>query len=602
MGHQRAQANSKAKKTIGHRRRLAKRSALTSIRLVVDFPGKGASWIARFNRPPTFALFIPEHMRAPLLINAVLLAIVHTAKAQETTGAVPLSLRMGLALEGVPTAFAEPFDQRAAAAADAVREAENKVPLYGRFVDCAAALHTHGSWTELPGGDRIWRLRVESPGALATELFFESVNLPAGSQLHMLAADGSTWFGGYTSAHVRDGLLSTDRIMGDACVIEYHEPASVRGEGSFDLRSMAHAYRMEGLLSGECQVDVACPEGSTWQDQVRSVMRIRVVDPAGVGFCTGVLMNNSAQDCKNYVLTANHCTMDSNTSNFSSFQFRWNYQQPSCDGSGVVSGFNVVGCTRRADSNDNGGDNGSDFTLVELNSAIPASVNPYYAGWDATNTAPAGGVCIHHPDGDYKKISSFTSTAVSTTWGGPSGTHWRVTWAATASGHGVTEGGSSGSPIFNSAKRVVGTLTGGSSFCDTPTAPDFFGKMSYHFGTGNPNPAAEELKNWLAPEFNVTALNGSNNPCATIGVDERPMPSPEVAPNPSIDIFSVTLPEALNAADLWEARDVTGRLVAAGRIQSERFVIDAAEWGEGAYLLSVLSASQALGGTRIVKQ
>lgn len=541
-------------------------------------------------------------MRHLLCLNVALALFVQSAIGQETTGAIPFSVRLGLGASEVPVVHAQPFDAEAAEMADREREATGRVPLYGRFVDCSAGLHSHGQWLELGGGDRLWRLRVESAGALATELFLEEVSLPPGAQLHILAPDLGEWYGGYTAAHVREGQLSPDRIRGGSCIIEYHEPAAVRGEGAFVLRRLAHAYRMEGALSGACQVDVACSEGSAWQDQARSVMRIRVVDPVGVGFCTGTLMNNSAQDCKPYVLTANHCTMDSQPANFSSFQFRWNYQQSVCGGTVNVSGFNVVGCVRRADSNDAGGDNGSDFTLVELSAPVPASVNAYYAGWDAANTAPTSGVCIHHPDGDYKKISTFTSTAVSATWGGPSGTHWRVTWAATANGHGVTEGGSSGSPLFNPQKRVVGTLTGGSSFCDTPTAPDFFGKMSYHFGTGNPNPTAEELKYWLAPVFNVTSLNGSNNPCATIGVQERALPLPTVSPNPSADRFLVRLPEELMQAEAWEARDVTGRLVATGRIAAERFAIEAQDWNAGAYVLTVRSATGTSGAVRIVKQ
>jgi len=542
-------------------------------------------------------------MRALLLFNVGLLAFLHSANAQETTGALPASIRLGLGQSQPPTVHAQPFDALLAAEADAAREQAGKVPLYGRFVECEAALHTHGLWTELPGGDRIWRLQVESPGALATELFFEDVNLPEGAQLHVIAADGGTWFGGYTAAHVRgEGLLSTDRMLGDACVIEYHEPADVRGEGAFAIRRLAHAYRMEGALSGECQVDVACSEGNAWQDQARSVMRIRVVDPAGVGFCTGVLMNNSAQDCKGYVLTAHHCTMDSNTGNFSNFQFRWNYQQSVCDGMASVSGFNVVGCARRAHSNDNGGASGSDYTLVELSAAIPASVNPYWAGWDANNTAVTGGVSIHHPDGDFKKISTFNGNTVSTTWQSVSGTHWRVQWSATANGHGVTEGGSSGSPLFNSSKRVIGTLTGGSSFCNAPTSPDYYGKMSFHFGSGNPNTAGERLVNWLAPVFNPTTLDGSSNPCATIGIDERALPSPQVAPNPSTELFTVVLPEALQGAQRWEARDVTGRLVDRGRVAGARFVINAGAWSEGAYVLTVLGANEAMGAVRVVKQ
>src|SRR5690606_34279814 len=126
------------------------------------------------------------------------------------------------------------------------------------------------------------------------------------------------------------------------------------------------------------------------------------------------------------------------------------------------------------------------------------------------------GASIHHPAGDIKKISTYSSNLVSDTWGGPAGTHWRVTWTANASGHGVTEGGSSGSPIFNAAGRIIGTLTGGSSFCNAPSNPDYYGKMSYHW-TSNPG---DDLSTYLAPGSAATTLDGTNQPCGGGGGDE----------------------------------------------------------------------------------
>lgn len=540
-------------------------------------------------------------MRLALCLNAALLGFASVALGQETTGALPVSMRLGLDPHAMAAVEAAPFDADAAEADDRMRDAMGKVPLYGRFVAVEASLGTAGTWLDLPGGDRLWRLRITSPGAIAIELFLEDVHLPPGAQLHVYSADGDEVYGGYTAAHVQEnGALATDLTRGDACVLEYHEPAAVRGEGSLRLRRMAHAYRMADLLSGECEVDVLCPEGDNWVDQRNAVVRIRVVDPSGTGFCTGALVNNTAQDCKPYVLTAHHCIVDSQDSNFATFQFRWNYQRASCEG-GTTNGFNMVGCTRRADSNDNGGDNGSDFALLELTSAVPASVGAYYAGWDATGTGSNSGVCIHHPDGDYKKISTYATNLVSTTWGGPSGSHWRVTWAATANGHGVTEPGSSGAPLFNASKRIIGTLTGGSSFCDTPTAPDYFGKMSFHFGTANPNPAAEELRNWLSPVFSATTLNGSYNPCATIGIDEVRLPEPEVFPNPFTDRFTVRLPESLQGADRLEVTDATGRLLHAARISSSTCTVEAMAWSGGTYVLSVFEGGARTGSVRVVR-
>jgi len=61
-------------------------------------------------------------------------------------------------------------------------------------------------------------------------------------------------------------------------------------------------------------------------------------------------------------------------------------------------------------------------------------------------------------------------------------THFEVTW-----GDGVTEGGSSGSPLIDAAtNRVMGVLTGGFSSCDQPKSPDYYGRLSTARAPGRP--------------------------------------------------------------------------------------------------------------------
>ena len=57
-------------------------------------------------------------------------------------------------------------------------------------------------------------------------------------------------------------------------------------------------------------VDVTCPEGDNWREQQRSVVRISVVDNTGAGWCSGSLVNNTNQDCKPYILSAWHCSLN----------------------------------------------------------------------------------------------------------------------------------------------------------------------------------------------------------------------------------------------------------------------------------------------------
>ena len=543
---------------------------------------------------------------APIMLLRFALALftvglASLAIAQETTGALPFSMRSGWDRHAVPTIAAEPFDPDATAADDALRDAAEKLPLYARFVTALADPSTDGLWTDLPDGGRVWRLRVSSPGAQAMELFFRDTHFPPGAQLHLYDEAGQQVVGGYAAIHVQpDGSFSTEPIFSDACIIEYHEPAEVRGEGTFRLVDVAHAYRMVSLLKADaCEVDVNCSEGGAWQEQRDAVVRIRVVIPTGAGFCTGTLVNNSAMDCKGYVLTAFHCTEESVAANYASYQFRFQYQRPSCN-MGSATGQSITGCDRRGGSQDEGGTFGSDYTLLELTAPIPASYTPYWAGWDATGTGSTGGASIHHPDGDVKKISTFSGPALSSSWmGNASGSHWRVTWVATANGWGVTEPGSSGSPLFNNAKRVIGTLTGGLSCCvagncgsgTSPNAPDYYGKVSYHWGSLNPNPTEEELRWWLSPVWNITSMNGSANPCASIGIEEHAGElAPRLFPNPTTDRLTLQPPLDAQELERIEVSDLMGRVLVNDRFSGTGPVqIDLSHLPPGTYALTLFA-------------
>src|SRR5690606_26258819 len=97
--------------------------------------------------------------------------------------------------------------------------------------------------------------------------------------------------------------------------------------------------------------------------------------------------------------------------------------------------------------------NASDFMLFELSVQPPASYEVYYAGWSNVDVAASSAVAVHHPAGDVKKISFENDALFSDGYFGSSGNdHWRVDdWD-----DGTTEGGSSGSPLFDQNHRVIG--------------------------------------------------------------------------------------------------------------------------------------------------
>ena len=210
---------------------------------------------------------------------------------------------------------------------------------------------------------------------------------------------------------------------------------------------------------------------------------------------------------------------------------------------------------------------------MEVEDPVFDSWTPFYAGWDVTGSVSTSGVGIHHPSGDRKKISTFTSNLSNSSAYFP-GAHWRVYWEETQTNHGVTEGGSSGSPLFDEDGRIVGTLTGGASFCDSPNAPDYYGKMSFHWSGNNPIGDDEKLEPFLDPAgTGQQTLDGSyvteeESPCAEqtlcgiVDIEELWLIENEwtLRPNPTQDRLFVDWTGEIQASEL-QIFDAAGRSI-----------------------------------------
>lgn len=469
-------------------------------------------------------------MKKKLISLAAALLVFTTVSAQVSLEIEPLSAKADfIRNHEVLSVRLDSPDLEALEIEDELAEQQGLPPRYAAHLPVNISTENGGDWMELKGGARIWRLRLETPDALATTLLYSAFSIPDGGLVHIYNDDRSTMIGAFTSQNNRDGgNYASQIVFGNACTIEYYEPANVRGQGLIEIENLGYCYRMvypptaydQRGGSDPCQVDINCsPEGNNWQDEKRGVVGLGLVFPGGSSWCTGSMVNNTAQNCAPYLLTALHCTEGSSSSNFGQYTIYYNYESTGCGSGNVNTSQSVVGCTELANSGDGGGNSGSDFSLLEVTSSIPSSYNVYYNGWNAQNSASGSGVGIHHPAGDRKKISTYSSSLSNATWGGTPGTHWSVDWVGTTNGHGVTEGGSSGSPLFDNQGRIVGTLTGGGSYCfQVPnTAEDQYGKVSYHWQS---NPG-DDLKDFLDPvNTGQLTLSGTYAPCTPPATDD----------------------------------------------------------------------------------
>lgn len=491
------------------------------------------------------------------------------------------------------TVFAAPFVEAEALALDEAGRALGLPPAYGMVLPVQAA----DDATSSPRGVR--RIQVCSEGALAVEPFLVDVRLGREERLVLRDANTLEPIVSITREEVpASGRVALPRAFGPCCIIEVVGGRHAAVEGTFTVAEVGHTFREESWHKADpCEVDVNCPEGQPYADQRDAVVRVGVRANGALIWCSGTLMNNTAQDCRPFILTALHCGLNSTASDLQDYKFYFGYQRTGCGSGPADQTKYITGCHRRADSND-GGLNGSDFLLLEAYTSVPSSFDPYWAGWDASSAPSNSGVTIHHPTGSEKKVSTYAMNLLTSQWiaGGPY-SHWFVKWTATANGHGVTEPGSSGAPLLDANGRVIGTLSGGTSCCvmdgcglpgSGPDQPDYYGKMSFHW-TQNPNTATQKLKAWLDPiDLGVLALDGSRSPCA-IGLEERPLPGLRVHPVPARDRLVVAWdgPEAAVDLVIWS---VAGQPVR--RMQGRNGTpLEVGDLPAGSYVITVTDAS-----------
>jgi hypothetical protein len=327
--------------------------------------------------------------------------------------------------------------------------------------------------------------------------------------------------GSFNASHLFDGQLGTELVPGSQTIVEYYVPKN-NEQGNIQISTVTHGYRTASDFqekafgsSGSCNRNVNCSEGLPWTfERNAAVMLVS----GSNGFCSGSLVNNTLNDGKPYVLTADHCY-----SNPASWIFRFNWQSADCNNPATSPTFqSLSGAVLRARAA------ASDFCLVEITGGltagtVPATYSPYFSGWDHSGNTPTSAVGIHHPSGDIKKISFENQALISTTFGAcPPNSHWGVTtWDS-----GVTEGGSSGSPLYDQNHRIIGQLHGGASACGGANLSDEYGKFSVSWDPAGSN-TTNQLKAWLDPNNSgAEFINGFDPSNATVAALDAGLSSP----------------------------------------------------------------------------
>lgn len=374
----------------------------------------------------------------------------------------------------------------------------------------------NGVWKR--DGDRqVWNLEIVSAGATSLNLGFKRYSMPEGGELVISQPGEESPYRAFTAADNEEhGELWTPIIRGESIALSLSVPEDKRHLLELQLASVNHGFRpwkmmgdgkvLGSSISQLCNIDAVCRSGDPFvndtlgpildlfRPQVRSVAAYTV---DGQDTCSGALINNTANDKRGFFLTAEHCSVTSG--NAASAVFYFNYQNSFCrtrgsventgTGDGGISQFSSGSFFRAANA-------ASDFCLLELDDPIPDSYDVFFAGWDRTGSVPTSAIGIHHPAVAEKRFSLDVDSLVNL------GNFWEVSdWD-----YGTTEGGSSGSPLFDASGRIVGQLYGGNAACGN-NLEDEYGKISSSWTGGGSS--SSRLSDWLDPgNTGVTTLDG----------------------------------------------------------------------------------------------
>jgi hypothetical protein len=343
-----------------------------------------------------------------------------------------------------------------------------------------SATNTAGKWQDLGDGGRLWTMAVHARGAKAVRLRVPNFDPPVGAELIVYSPKAPQFAQGPIDVTwlAQPGDLWTPTIYGETIYCEFYLPPQAKNT-NYEIRidAVLNQYRTLGgdddlIDEVPCHLDVSCY--SDWEFVAQGVGVTSFVGtdlPAGF-YCSAAMLNRSNSDWTPLLMSATHCTAFAMPN---SLQVTWGYESEECNGA-VPDPNSLPQAPIIANLV---GDVTTDWTLLGLRSINLGGV--VYEGWDANTWGNnSSATSISHPDRSWKRIAFGTKTGNAGYRPDPNdppscmtGTAYEVSFPQ---GSGLTEPGSSGSPIFDDAKRVRGVLSCGTTDCNASNFNDY-GRM-----------------------------------------------------------------------------------------------------------------------------
>lgn len=435
---------------------------------------------------------------------------------------------------------------------------------FAHTLDADHGFDQSGKWIQLSNGNRIWFQGFYAQNAQGIGFILDDISIPEGAKLFVYNETRSDVLGAFTDSHNPSaGRMIMPYIEGQKIIIEYFEPAAVRGEGRLSISGANYVYNapdsieQDNIADASCQINVQCSDAREWH--VSENAAVRITCDNGTRWSSGVLINNSGHKSVPYVITSSDAMMGSPAM----MSFTFQYESSDCNTQAMrpkqfISGASVVAT-----------DASTGLVLLKLNKAPDPIWDIFYAGWNRSGIIPLEAGCVHHPAGDVKKCAITTGDLITESiW------HSEDAWMINRWDLGATDRGSVGAPVFDKTGLVVGFLAGGYSECQA-SREDFVVKFK---------DAWDSFGSFLDPDGNSGVSIVGQSPISR-PQDERIIES-EVAfyPNPARDQVKI-YNDNEEAVVLVRVFDMNSRIV--DELNLNESTIDVSHLPTGMYVLEL---------------
>ena len=182
-----------------------------------------------------------------ILLISIFYIITISLSAQRSTDEMPFGLKEGFKMQAIEKVVLKSPDLERIKKEDLENDLKHGPLRYACSVMVKYTTENSGVWQQFDDGSKIWRLKVNLPGALSTNTYYNRFWIPEGSSFFVYNEKTNQYIGAIISEFIEGSKenpikFATSLIFGEDVIYEYYQPASVKDQPDILISSVMSAF------------------------------------------------------------------------------------------------------------------------------------------------------------------------------------------------------------------------------------------------------------------------------------------------------------------------------------------------------------------------